>query len=169
MNNDVILPGATLGVLGGGQLGRMFVHAAQSMGYFTAVLDQDATSPAGLVSHHHVRTGYEDPQGLAELARVCAAVTTEFENVPAGALNTLAQNLPVSPAGSAVAIAQDRAQEKAQPPGNRQNGHAPSAHPLIVTWSTHHEHPNRGRPHGRIPSLRGQSRDLARGHHGRCR
>ena len=111
--NDVILPGATLGVLGGGQLGRMFVHAAQSMGYFTAVLDADPTSPAGLVSHNHVRTGYEDPQGLTELARVCAAVTTEFENVPAGALNTLAQSLPVSPAGSAVAIAQDRAAEKA--------------------------------------------------------
>lgn len=111
--HDVILPGATLGVLGGGQLGRMFAHAAQAMGYFTAVLDNDATSPAGLVSHHHVRTAYEDPQGLAELTKLCAAVTTEFENVPAGALNTLAQSLPVSPAGSSVAIAQDRAAEKA--------------------------------------------------------
>lgn len=50
-----ILPGATLGVLGGGQLGRMFVHAAQAMGYRTAVLDADPTSPAGLVSHHHVK------------------------------------------------------------------------------------------------------------------
>jgi 5-(carboxyamino)imidazole ribonucleotide synthase len=59
---DVILPGATLGVLGGGQLGRMFAHAAQAMGYFTAVLDKDETSPAGLVSHQHVRTGYEDPR-----------------------------------------------------------------------------------------------------------
>ena len=112
-DKHVILPGATLGVLGGGQLGRMFAHAAQAMGYFTAVLDDDATSPAGLVSHHHIRTGYEDPQGLAQLAQLCAAVTTEFENVPAGALNTLAQSLPVSPAGSAVAIAQDRAAEKA--------------------------------------------------------
>ncbi|WP_312305748.1 5-(carboxyamino)imidazole ribonucleotide synthase [Diaphorobacter nitroreducens] len=109
----VILPGATLGVLGGGQLGRMFVHAAQAMGYFTAVLDEDAASPAGLVSHHHILTGYEDPQGLATLARACAAVTTEFENVPAAALDTLARSLPVSPAGSAVAIAQDRAREKA--------------------------------------------------------
>ena len=109
---QAILPGATLGVLGGGQLGRMFAHAAQSMGYFTAVLDADATSPAGLVSHHHVRSGYEDPQGLAELARLCAAVTTEFENVPAAALNQLAQSLPVSPAGASVAIAQDRAAEK---------------------------------------------------------
>lgn len=112
-DTQVILPGATLGVLGGGQLGRMFAHAAQAMGYFTAVLDNDATSPAGLVSHHHIRTGYEDPQGLSELTRLCAAVTTEFENVPAGALNTLAQSLPVSPAGASVAIAQDRAAEKA--------------------------------------------------------
>ena len=110
---NVILPGATLGVLGGGQLGRMFAHAAQAMGYFTAVLDQDPTSPAGRVSHHHIRAGYEDPQGLTELAKLCAAVTTEFENVPAGSLNQLAQSLPVSPAGSAVAIAQDRAREKA--------------------------------------------------------
>ncbi|MBP6419791.1 MAG: 5-(carboxyamino)imidazole ribonucleotide synthase, partial [Giesbergeria sp.] len=53
-----LLPGATLGVLGGGQLGRMFVHAAQAMGYFTAVLDPDAHSPAGQVSHHHIRADY---------------------------------------------------------------------------------------------------------------
>ncbi|RKJ95703.1 5-(carboxyamino)imidazole ribonucleotide synthase [Alicycliphilus denitrificans] len=104
---------STLGVLGGGQLGRMFVHAAQAMGYATAVLDDDAASPAGLVSQHHIRAGYEDPQGLAELARLCAAVTTEFENVPAAALDILACSLPVSPAGGAVAIAQDRAAEKA--------------------------------------------------------
>ncbi len=108
-----ILPGATLGVMGGGQLGRMFAHAAQQMGYFTAVLDADANSPAGLVSHHHVKTGYQDPIGLAELARLSAAITTEFENVPAGALRTLAASRPVAPAGDAVAIAQDRAQEKA--------------------------------------------------------
>ena len=109
----VILPGATLGVLGGGQLGRMFAHAAQAMGYFTAVLDPDATSPAGRISHQHIRSGYSDAHALAELARVCAAVTTEFENVPAASLNQLAQTLPVAPAGSAVAIAQDRAAEKA--------------------------------------------------------
>jgi len=109
----IILPGSTLGVMGGGQLGRMFVHAAQRMGYFTAVLDPDSASPAGLVSHHHVRTAYEDAAGLAELARVSAAVTTEFENVPAQALRTLADSVPVAPGGDAVAIAQDRAQEKA--------------------------------------------------------
>lgn len=106
-------PGATLGVLGGGQLGRMFVHAAQRMGYFTAVLDPDAASPAGRVSHHHLHADYLDPKGLAELARVADAVTTEFENVPAQALRQLAAHRPVAPGGDAVAIAQDRSQEKA--------------------------------------------------------
>ena len=115
-----ILPGmdsngqpVTLGVMGGGQLGRMFVHAAQAMGYATAVLDPDAGSPAGLVSHHHVQTAYLDAKGLDELAGVSAAITTEFENVPAAALLALAAKRPVAPAASAVSIAQDRAAEKA--------------------------------------------------------
>jgi 5-(carboxyamino)imidazole ribonucleotide synthase len=108
-----ILPGATLGVMGGGQLGRMFVHAAQRLGYFTAVLDADPQSPAGLVSHHHIQTSYSDPAGLAQLAALCAAVTTEFENVPADALAQLALSRPVAPGAAAVAIAQDRLQEKA--------------------------------------------------------
>lgn len=108
-----LLPGATLGVLGGGQLGRMFAHAAQAMGYFTAVLDADPTSPAGLVSHHHIQTAYEDPDGLARLAALSDAITTEFENVPAQALRTLGAERPVAPAAGAVAIAQDRAAEKA--------------------------------------------------------
>lgn len=115
-----ILPGtlvdgrpATLGVMGGGQLGRMFVHAAQRMGYFTAVLDPDTASPAGLVSHHHIQTPYLDEQGLAQLLQRAAAITTEFENVPAPALLTLGAHRPVAPAADAVAIAQDRAAEKA--------------------------------------------------------
>jgi 5-(carboxyamino)imidazole ribonucleotide synthase len=99
--------------MGGGQLGRMFVHAAQRLGYFTAVLDPDANSPAGRVSHVHVRADYLDPQGLSELARVAAAITTEFENVPAQALAQLSATRPVAPGGDAVAIAQDRAREKA--------------------------------------------------------
>lgn len=106
-------PGSTLGVLGGGQLGRMWAHEAQRMGYNTAVLDPDAHSPAGLVSHHHIHTDYLDAAGLKQLAAVCQAVTTEFENVPADALAQLAVTFPVSPAASAVAVAQDRAREKA--------------------------------------------------------
>jgi len=115
-----ILPGTTasgqqttLGVMGGGQLGRMFVQAAQAMGYFTAVLDPDPASPAGLVSHFHIQTDYLDEQGLAQLMQRCAAITTEFENVPAPALHTLGAHRPVAPAAGAVAIAQDRTQEKA--------------------------------------------------------
>jgi 5-(carboxyamino)imidazole ribonucleotide synthase len=108
-----IAPGATLGVLGGGQLGRMFVHAAQQLGYATAVLDADPASPAGLVAHHHLRVDYLDPDGLARLGELSAAVTTEFENVPAAALATLARQRPVAPGADAVAICQDRAAEKA--------------------------------------------------------
>jgi 5-(carboxyamino)imidazole ribonucleotide synthase len=103
----------TLGVMGGGQLGRMFAHAAQRMGFFTAVLDPDPHSPAGRVSHHHIQTSYTDPVGLERLALVAQAITTEFENVPAPALAELAKTRPVSPAAASVAIAQDRAAEKA--------------------------------------------------------
>ena len=119
-SHNPILPGttvnghpATLGVMGGGQLGRMFIQEAQRMGYFTAVLDPDPVSPAGLISHHHIQTAYLDEQGLAQLMQRCAAITTEFENVPAPALHTLGAHRPVAPAADAVAIAQDRAKEKA--------------------------------------------------------
>jgi 5-(carboxyamino)imidazole ribonucleotide synthase len=113
MSSVAILPGASLGVLGGGQLGRMFIHAAQSMGYNTVVLDPDDASPAGLVSHDHIQTAYLDPAGLAELSERCAAITTEFENVPASALQALSLKCPVSPSAASVAIAQDRVAEKA--------------------------------------------------------
>lgn len=121
MSHKPVLPGqvtpngqlATLGVMGGGQLGRMFVQAAQAMGYFTTVLDPDPASPAGLVSHYHIQTPYEDEQGLAQLMQRADAITTEFENVPAPALMTLAAHRPVAPGAQAVAIAQDRIAEKA--------------------------------------------------------
>ncbi|MEO8278244.1 MAG: 5-(carboxyamino)imidazole ribonucleotide synthase [Ideonella sp.] len=106
-------PGSTLGVMGGGQLGRMFVHAAQTMGYRTAVLDEDPASPAGLVSHVHIAAPYLDEQGLAQLIHHSAAITTEFENVPAGALLTLGAQRPVAPSAEAVGVCQDRAAEKA--------------------------------------------------------
>ena len=104
---------ATLGVMGGGQLGRMFVHAAQRLGYETVVLDPDAQSPAGMVSHQQVQTPYGDAAGLKQLASLCDAVTTEFENVPAAALSTLAATVPVAPSSACVAIAQNRIEEKA--------------------------------------------------------
>ncbi|WP_343638079.1 5-(carboxyamino)imidazole ribonucleotide synthase [Roseateles sp.] len=109
-----LLPGhATLGVLGGGQLGRMFVHAAQALGYRCVVLDPDASSPAGAVAQDHLKADYLDAAALEELARRCDAVTTEFENVPARALEQLARTRVVAPGAAAVAICQDRAREKA--------------------------------------------------------
>lgn len=125
-----IAPGATLGVMGGGQLGRMFVHAAQQLGYFTAVLDPDPTSPAGLVAHYHVQAEYLDETGLAQLMQRCAAVTTEFENVPAAALVTLGAHRPVAPGSDAVSICQDRALEKAH---FRRCGVPCAAHAVIET------------------------------------
>ena len=108
-----LLPGTTLGVLGGGQLGRMWSHAAQAMGFRTAVLDPDPHSPAGLISHVHVCADYLDPKGLANMAAQCQAITTEFENVPAEALRQLGLTLPCAPSAQPVAVAQDRALEKA--------------------------------------------------------
>jgi len=103
----------TLGVMGGGQLGRMFVQAAQALGFRTAVLDPDPASPAGLISHLHIRSAYLDADGLSRLADEADAITTEFENVPAEALRRLAERRPVAPGGDAVAVCQDRAAEKA--------------------------------------------------------
>ncbi len=105
-------PGATLGVLGGGQLGRMFSQAASKMGYRVCVLDPAADSPAAEVSALHIKAGFDDPVALAELAEVCDAVTTEFENVPADSLRFLQNSIPVSPMPEAVEIAQNRNREK---------------------------------------------------------
>ncbi len=109
-----LLPGAArLGVLGGGQLGRMFVHAAQVQGYRVTVLEPDAASPAGAAADSHLRAAYDDPAALAALADGCVAITTEFENVPANALRMLAGRCTVAPPAAAVEICQHRAREKA--------------------------------------------------------
>jgi 5-(carboxyamino)imidazole ribonucleotide synthase len=108
----VILPGATVGVLGGGQLGRMFTLRARSMGYRVVVLDPDPHSPAGAVADRQIRAPYDDERALADLSAACAAVTTEFENVPAAALEQLARSSLVRPSIEAVATAQDRIAEK---------------------------------------------------------
>ena len=107
-----IPPGAWLGLLGGGQLGRMFCMAAQSLGYKVVVLDPAGDSPAGAVADRHIRADYLDSQALSDLAAVASAATTEFENVPAAALEFLARSCRVTPAAASVAIAQDRVSEK---------------------------------------------------------
>ena len=108
----MIVPGAWLGLLGGGQLGRMFSMAAQSMGYRVMVVDPGEHSPAADVADACLRADYLDDAALTRLARDCAAVTTEFENVPAEALRRLAVDCFVSPAADSVAVAQDRIREK---------------------------------------------------------
>jgi len=108
----VILPGATLGLLGGGQLGRMFTVAARTLGYRVSVLDPDAHAPAAEFATAHLAAPYTDKASLETLAATCAAVTTEFENAPAEALDLLSRRIIVRPSGSAVAVAQDRRREK---------------------------------------------------------
>ncbi|MBK8323705.1 MAG: 5-(carboxyamino)imidazole ribonucleotide synthase [Betaproteobacteria bacterium] len=108
----MIRPGATLGLVGGGQLGRMFTVAARTLGYRVTVLDPDPLSPAAEFATGHLNTAYTHPVSLDELAQKCAAITTEFENAPAEALLTLAKRTVVRPSGNAVSIAQDREREK---------------------------------------------------------
>jgi 5-(carboxyamino)imidazole ribonucleotide synthase len=108
----MILPGATLGMLGGGQLGRMFVHAATSMGYRVIVLDPSSSSPAGEIAHLHLQAKYDDAHSLKALAQECSVITTEFENVPAEVFEHLEKTCLVSPNARALELAQDRIKEK---------------------------------------------------------
>jgi 5-(carboxyamino)imidazole ribonucleotide synthase len=107
-----ILPGSTLGMLGGGQLGRMFVTAARTMGYGVIVLDPDPNSPAGGLVSEHVAKDYDDTDALDYLAQHCAVVTTEFENIPAVTLAYLARSVSVHPSATVLHIAQHRKLEK---------------------------------------------------------
>jgi len=108
----VISPDAILGVLGGGQLGRMFCIAARTMGYRVWVLDPGADSPAGQLADRHIQADYLDQDALREMSEHCAAVTTEFENVPAETLAFLEARVAVHPGSKSVAIVRDRIIEK---------------------------------------------------------
>jgi 5-(carboxyamino)imidazole ribonucleotide synthase len=109
----ILTPPATIGMLGGGQLGRFTIMAARTMGYRTVVLDPDPRAPAGSVADEHLAADYHDPAALDRLAVACDVVTTEFENPPAAALERLDGSVPVAPSPHAVAVAQDRRLEKA--------------------------------------------------------
>jgi 5-(carboxyamino)imidazole ribonucleotide synthase len=112
MKSNVINPPAMLGMLGGGQLGRFFVIAAHELGYQVTVLDPDKNSPAGKIADVHICANFDDAVALKKMADTCAAVTTEFENVPAKSLETLALTTTVRPSAACVAIAQHRVLEK---------------------------------------------------------
>ncbi|OYY50517.1 MAG: 5-(carboxyamino)imidazole ribonucleotide synthase, partial [Polynucleobacter sp. 35-46-207] len=125
-----VLPGSYLGILGGGQLGRMFTQAAQAMGYKVCVLDPASDSPAGSIAEKFIQADYTDSVALKEMAALCQSVSTEFENVPAQALecqsvSTEFENVPaqaldeleslgvfVAPRSSCVSLAQNRVAEK---------------------------------------------------------
>ena len=109
----MITPPATLGMLGGGQLGRFFVMAAHELGYRVLVLDPDEHSPAGRCADEHIVAAYDDLAALERLAGQCAAITTEFENVPADTLANLSKFVTVRPNAEAVRTCQNRSAEKA--------------------------------------------------------
>ena len=107
-----ILPGATLGVLGGGQLGRMFCVAARTMGYRVVVLDPDPHCGAGHIADVHIKADYTDQAALEEMADQCDAITLEFENIPSQSIQFIADKTAVYPVAESLEIAQNRDLEK---------------------------------------------------------
>ena len=112
MNVTVIEPGATLGVLGGGQLGAMFVAAARRMGYATAVWDPDREAPAHRIADHSLINPFEDADARREFARLVQAVTYEWENIPAVLCEQLERDVPVRPSSRVLRVIQDRIEQK---------------------------------------------------------
>jgi 5-(carboxyamino)imidazole ribonucleotide synthase len=113
MSAQRVVPPATIGMLGGGQLGSYALVAARAMGYRTLLLEPDPLAPAGRVADEHIVAAYDDAAALARLGIDCAVVTTEFENPPATSLEWLAARTRVAPSPAAVGVAQDRRAEKA--------------------------------------------------------
>ncbi|MCG6938188.1 MAG: 5-(carboxyamino)imidazole ribonucleotide synthase [Gammaproteobacteria bacterium] len=112
MDIKQILPGSTLGVLGGGQLGRMFCVAARTMGYRTVVLDPDPLCGAGMIADVHIQAPYTDHAALEDMAQQCDVITLEFENIPSQSVRFIADKTTVYPAAESLEIAQNRDKEK---------------------------------------------------------
>ncbi len=107
-----ILPGATLGVLGGGQLGRMFCVAARTMGYRVVVLDPDPVCGAGHIADEHIQADYTNQSALEEMAKKCDVISLEFENIPSQSVRFIADKTIVFPVAESLEIAQNRDLEK---------------------------------------------------------
>jgi len=105
-------PGSTIGIIGGGQLGRMLAMAAARLGYRTTILEPQPDCPAAQVANRQIVAAYDDASALEELARTSAVVTYEFENVPVAAAEALAKNVTVYPPPKALEVSQDRLIEK---------------------------------------------------------
>jgi len=110
--NKPVPPGGTIGIIGGGQLGRMLALAAARLGLKTAIYNDTADAPAFQVTQTSVAAPYEDLDALARFADACDAVTFEFENLPAHAIAHLGEHVPVRPGAHALAVTQDRLSEK---------------------------------------------------------
>ena len=110
--NAPVLPGAAVGVLGSGQLGRMFAIAARRMGYRVHTLSPDTDTPTGQVADEEVTAAYDDIDAVRYFARRVGVVTFEFENVPAATAAAAAEFAPVRPAGNVLHITQNRIREK---------------------------------------------------------
>lgn len=113
MSVDALPPGAVIGIIGGGQLGRMLAMAAARLGYQTIILEPDSNAPAAQVANTQIVAAYDDPAALQQLADLCDVVTYEFENVPVKAVQWLESRIPVRPGSKALEVAQDRLLEKA--------------------------------------------------------
>src|SRR3954468_24960351 len=111
-SSKAILPGATVGVLGSGQLGRMFAIAARRMGYRVHTFSPDYDTPTGQVSDQEVVASYDDLDAVRAFARGVKVVTFEFENVPAATAAAAAECAPVRPDGSVLHTTQNRLREK---------------------------------------------------------
>ncbi len=109
----MITPGQTIGILGGGQLGRMLGQAAQTLGYRVHVFEPAGPCPAGAVANKEVNASYEDTAALTAFARECAVVTYEFENIPSGPLAAIAPLVPLHPRAEVLHTTQNRQREKA--------------------------------------------------------
>ena len=109
---DPLLPGATIGILGGGQLGRMLSVAAARLGFKCHIFEPGAAPPAGQVADRVTTAGYDDHDALAGFARSVDVVTYEFENIPSAALDILEKLVPVRPNRRALEVSQDRLTEK---------------------------------------------------------
>jgi 5-(carboxyamino)imidazole ribonucleotide synthase len=112
MTIEPILPGSTIGVLGSGQLGRMFTMAARRLGYRVHVLSPNIGTPTGQVADVEIAASYDDLEAIAAFARGVDVVTFEFENVPAETTDAAAAIVPVRPSGLILHISQQRAREK---------------------------------------------------------
>ena len=109
---DALNPGATIGILGGGQLGRMLSVAASRLGFLTHIYEPGANPPAGQVADRVTTAGYDDAEALAAFAASVDVITYEFENIPTAALDILESHRPIRPGREALRISQDRLTEK---------------------------------------------------------